>query len=149
MGCVDTELAYIAGFLDGEGCITLVPRKKRGVHNGYFSRVFISNTNESILRWVEFKLGGYVNVRKHTNPHKHKRGYQWYISEALCESFLLLVRPYLRIKGEQADLLLEYRKTVRESKHYPDRLGMDANTVKRRNELYQQMRRLNKKGPPL
>ena len=38
----DTQKAYIAGFLDGEGCITIY---KRIYNEGYQPQVIITNSN--------------------------------------------------------------------------------------------------------
>ena len=49
------ELAYIAGFVDGEGCIGIYKRNYSNKPNWaprYYTQVFIVNTDKNILKWV-------------------------------------------------------------------------------------------------
>jgi hypothetical protein len=63
----DTELAYAAGIFDGEGCLSLAHRGKRG--SGYITpSLQVGNTNEPLLRWLQECFGGGVYHNKESRP---------------------------------------------------------------------------------
>ena len=101
-----TDLAYIAGFLDGDGSIMLqLHRRQSGKEIFRVKTVICFYQDFSHLQeieWIRHTLGcGYVYTR---NDH---------ISELRIEGFekvlniLKLLSPYLRFKRKQASLLLE------------------------------------------
>ena len=146
--CPPADLTYIAGFVDGEGCITLVPRKKKGKCNGYFARISIANTNLEILTWIKSYFGGCLSLRKRRSP-RHKPAWELLFSEIQAEEFVKVIMPWLRIKRRQAKVLLEYRRSVAATKHYPDRSGLSPTIRMERDALYGKIRQLNQKGPAL
>ena len=139
------ELAYIAGFLDGEGCFSLVPRKKGGKVNGYFVRVNVVNTNRAIIVWMREIFGGNLYMRKRQKKN-HKVAWSLTLSEVQAGALLRRVLPYLRVKQQQAKLLLAYRESVVACYHYPDRLGLPVRIQTERDRMYREIRRLNRKG---
>lgn len=96
----DVDLAYIAGLLDGEGCITLSPYKT-------WNRVVIeiNNKNKELLIWCKniVKLG---KVYK----KKAKYGYSFSLTFTSTEGkdFLKLIYPFIKLKRKQIDLLFNY-----------------------------------------
>jgi hypothetical protein len=103
------QLAYAAGILDGEGCIHISSRKTKGDMPCICLGVAISNTDRRVIDWLldTFKAGAVF-----TRPAKERRkeSYSWSLQSEQAEDFLTLVRPYLIIKGEQADVGFELRE---------------------------------------
>jgi hypothetical protein len=97
------EAGYVAGILDGEGCLT-------ATWNGPYCQPVISvtNTNKVLIDWLHAKLGGSVH---HPDPKKRpahwKSIWNWVITKEGIRRVLAYVRPYLIAKGEEADVLLE------------------------------------------
>ena len=64
----ESDIAYIAGLFDGEGCVSYKQiMKRRGKHPAYKTwdiRMEISMTEESIIRWVHEVLGVGTVVKK-------------------------------------------------------------------------------------
>ena len=100
------ELAYIAGFLDGDGCIMLQLIRRHDYVLGYQIRssiVFYQKTQyKPFLIWLKNKFGnGYVRERNDG------------ISEYTIVGFsptskaLNLLLPYLRLKKSQAKLAIK------------------------------------------
>lgn len=59
-----TDIAYMAGFLDGEGtCGISISKSTRGYHIPSV-RVSFSNYNEGAIKWVAARWGGSVNKQK-------------------------------------------------------------------------------------
>lgn len=113
----DVELAWMAGFFDGEGSIFvfhLRPRPQNS-HGQYQIRVAIANTNEEILqRFLVF--GGKV-FQTHwltkTSTGLHRDGYRYDLSTAEgCAFFLKTLLPYLKLKKEIAAKTIELAATI-------------------------------------
>lgn len=112
----ETEKGYLAGIIDGEGCIMLARHLgKRGKHV-YHLYVSIANTNMALHQWLEQRLpgAGYVRQQHHpetdkrpaANPRSWKTNYNWIVSGNRVTAVLLReIAPYLIIKRAQAELL--------------------------------------------
>lgn len=100
------ELAYISGFLDGDGCIMLQLVYRHDYVLGYQIRasiVFYQNSRyQDFLIWLKKKLGhGYIRARKD--------GVSEYTIVGIepVQKVLRLLYPYLRLKKKQAKLTLK------------------------------------------
>jgi hypothetical protein len=102
------DLAYAAGIIDGEGCITITPQHYQKRPNISFTlRVVMGNTNEGVCQWFKFVFGGHYNFL-----HKTKGGkpfWQWGVSSQKAMEFLRLIIPYLKIKRSQAELAIKFQ----------------------------------------
>ncbi len=98
------KLAYIAGFLDGDGSIMLQLRKDA---SGKVIRiktvVCIYQDNRYIddLKWIQKLLGGYVYTRNDNISELRIEGF------AKVLQILVLLEPFLRLKKKQASLLIK------------------------------------------
>ena len=152
VSCSIPDLAYIAGFLDGEGTITLIrlPPKKPKARTPYESRyqlnVSLVNTNKDIMVWIHSLVGGYLHPRRQLSV-KHKVAWQWYCNNSVAEDFIHQIYPWLKIKKGQAEIALKFRETVNSSRHTPDRLGTPPAVQEIRDTMYASIHVLNKKGP--
>lgn len=108
----DVDLAYIAGFFDGEGSITIHQNWRpspRGKSPNHTLQVSIGNTDPSILIWLHANFGGSL-VSRQSRP-RHRDVTQWTVRAASALPFLVAIRPFLRMKKRQADVAIEYQKT--------------------------------------
>lgn len=94
---LDTDLAYTAGFFDGEGCISI---SKNGAVD-----LRIVNTAKNVLLKIQSIFGGSITDRTQ-KVNKRQYAYSIYGNNAI--EFLKLIRPYLLDKAKQADTILEY-----------------------------------------
>ena len=96
----DADLAWAAGFIDGEGCVAVDSRKS--------PRITVSNTDRRPLDRLQELLGGTICVHGRGNPEKgHRPSWVWAVHGGRSVRRVLAeVRPYLVVKGEQADLVL-------------------------------------------
>ena len=103
-----TDLAYVAGIIDGEGTITVVK-------NGQTSslRVSVCNTNEWLINWLRFSFGG--SVYKFRKIEKNKQAWQWMLTCRKARDFIVLVMPYLQIKRPQAELAIQFQNRKNKS----------------------------------
>lgn len=100
------ELAYIAGFFDGEGSVYVT--SYRATRNGkLYPKLCASLTQVDIrvLEWVKLNFGGCVSVDSHKD--RQKVCHRWATSHQKALTFLNAIRPYLRIKHDKVDALIQ------------------------------------------
>ena len=103
-------LAYTAGIVDGEGCIAIRHQRKQtksGHTMTYAILVHVDNTNEWLMRWLQFNFGGQITLNKGTGNRRD--WFTWRIYTRQAAIFLKLILPYLKIKRPQAELALQYQ----------------------------------------
>jgi len=116
-----TDLAYFAGFFDGEGCITIRNTKRA---NGRIERqlcVSIGNTNEWIISQIQFSFDGYI---WHNKAHDNNRDkWQLILTSRKALNLLESLLPYLTIKRAEAELGIKFqkRKVYRGSRRLPSK----------------------------
>ena len=104
------KLAYVAGFLDGEGCIMIVkrkPRNKERVSYSYSILVTISQRDGKIMDWLYGNFGGSIRWKDRKNPT-----YEWVITHRKAEKFLKDILPFLKYKKPQAILALNLQQRL-------------------------------------
>ena len=94
---IEKDLAYIAGFIDVEGCITIS-------NNGSVS-LGIVNTSLIVLEYIVSIIGGSLTKRTQI-VNKPQYVLRWYGDE--CIEVLSTLLPYLIEKKPQATTILEY-----------------------------------------
>lgn len=107
--------AYIAGILDGEGCIHLSIQTRRGpLSQGVLHHIIqIANTSRPLVdfltKWFDEQHISY-HVHWTTPKGKNQKIYAQIRVTRFhgIKKFLTLVMPFLVIKGEQAKLMLEF-----------------------------------------
>lgn len=128
-----TDLAWAAGFLDGEGCIQLAKPSNK-VHASTRSvLVHCTQLKREPLDKLAAMFGG--NVRP---MRLNKQGYQiwqWNVTRAeLVINCLEGVLPYLTSKRAEAEVVLAYAKTVKRRGKVP----LSPMLIVRRNYLIRQ-----------
>jgi hypothetical protein len=100
----DTELAYLAGIIDGEGYVQIA-RYSTGT---YGPRLTVGNTSRALIDYLHVKYGGKVYT---VNP-KHQRGnakpaWTWFLGGTAMVKLLAEVEPFLLVKRAQARAVLD------------------------------------------
>ena len=101
----NTERAYIAGFLDGDGSLMLQIKKRKDSKTGIrfmLTICFYQDTrHEKTLYWIRRRLGiGYLSQRNDGMTELLVNGYKQ------VRDILTLLLPYIRFKKIQARALL-------------------------------------------
>jgi hypothetical protein len=114
----DTDLAWAAGIIDGEGCISLNQEKR----TQYLLRLTVTNTNLLLLTRIQELFGGNICPMKRYQDHWKDR-WQWDLKAAKAERALRAVLPYLVAKRQEADIALQARALIGKvgSTHNPNR----------------------------
>src|SRR5438093_1456329 len=101
--------AYLAGAIDGEGSLSIVPTNQaRQVNAGFQARIHIANVQ---LEWLETLQAwiGAGSIQRSVSSFNTKRpcyGLRWVGPQA--QHVLRQVFPYLLIKREQGTVLAEF-----------------------------------------
>lgn len=105
----DTEAAWLAGILDGEGFIGVVCAKRgRGSEKRYYKpTIIVSMTHEETISRIVELVGGrvYKKPRPKDRPNS-KQAYDWHCPKSVMSEFLCAIQPYSVTKRKSIDLLL-------------------------------------------
>jgi hypothetical protein len=137
------ELIYLAGFIDGEGCIRIQRHQKNFVS----LTVEIVNTNEQIIRLIAKWFKG--NVRCREGKGNWKNVWVFYNSGKNAAILLEAVYPYLLIKKEQVYIGLEFNKLIMRRGAIKGKWGtnlLPQENHEQREKLANQINILNHKG---
>ena len=149
----ETDYAYLAGIIDGEGTVTirrLTERKRERIYVSYGPAITVSNTDLIMLKSLRNRFGGNI-VR--ANPPRNKRWSQGYLLCFRREEMLVLLPktiPYMTRKRRKAELLLEYMTT--RTKSVATGAGgrfVSVPLTERQREIIAKIRKKNKRGPPI
>lgn len=133
----ETEWAYLAGIIDGEGtiCITGRPRMV----------VAIYNSNPDLLDWIKLHFGGYVNWTPSRKPEWKPIG-RVQFADSFAIEILRGVLPFLVLKRRQAKIVLAYHET-RLPLEGGRRQGVPWQLAGLREGMRLKLKQLNKRGP--
>ena len=137
---IKTDRAYLAGLIDGEGCICISSSKNKLDVDIWSLRLQIEMTDYDVLKWVQGQAGGTMSCRDR-NP-EWKIIWRWSLCGKQIAILLAKILPYLKIKSNQAKLAIEFASLLRGT----GQGGMSDQEKKARWDLKKQMLFLNKKG---
>jgi hypothetical protein len=110
-GCMTMKetLAYVAGFIDGEGYLGIKKydrHPEKGFCPTYSERISVAGVNEQSIRDFNKIVPGHIYLHK---PSKlSKRGYwSWEVTESKARIFLQKIYPYLKVKKPEAELIIK------------------------------------------
>jgi hypothetical protein len=128
-------IIYAAAGVDCEGSITLMRNvNKRGYHtSGIF--VAVANVDKRFIDFYTENFGGHVLIEQ---PKKLSRQqiYRWKIYGHNAAEFLRLIKPYLKIKEDRANLAIWFDE------------NKTSLSYKERDNIWLLMKDLNKGLPP-
>lgn len=106
----ETDRAYLAAFLDGEGYISIGVRTSKAGSAGHYLVVAVTNTHEGVLRHLHSIWGGALTTpRRRSEKHLRAGDLKWVSRQAAA--VLAEIRPYLIIKGDRADIAMAFQAT--------------------------------------
>lgn len=90
----------MAGFFDGEGYVGIAHVSANGA---YALHVEVAQKRREPLELFQRYFGGKLRLNKSTGVH------QWGATASEASVCLQAIRPYLRLKGDQADIGIEFQ----------------------------------------
>lgn len=127
----DISLAYIAGFFDGEGSMSIVPRSRKEWNTEYRLWVAIGQKDGETLDFIKENFGGNVYLVKRDGS------FYWAISNKNAYNFIKTIYPFLRYKKPQAEIALRFYDEAPNLKR-----PIPKEELERRETLNQKMREL-------
>jgi len=105
----ETDKAYIAGLIDGEGAIYSARNREKT----WYPTISISMTSEGVLRWLTQKTGGekiQTTVRKNDGRYKSilKTIYSYRVTGKTAKLLCSTILPYLRVKANHARVVCAF-----------------------------------------
>lgn len=145
-----TDLAWAAGFFDGEGSVEFRRRKPTPTRNSseWHLKVRIANTHyPSIVRVHQIFGFGHIQTALREKPRK--TAYYWCATTKLAETALALIQPYLITKREQVDVALagvKLRKLAPRVRNFAGRGGpnITEETHAKLTQMSERIRQLKK-----
>lgn len=151
---MDTHaLAYLAGVMDSDGWITIKRTEARD-YPGSFTHsenIGCGQTSDAAVSQFQQCFGGTTRLRSRKGHETTWQPiYYWTVGNKGAAECIAALRPYLRVKARQADLLL----AIRASKELPRAQqrpvnnggrarGMDPAIISERDAIWQEIRSLN------
>lgn len=107
-------LAYIAGFLDGEGCIQInkinsKARKQTGYSPRYYLMISATQAHPEPIQLLKNIFGGTIDIR---NLPSHKKLAAWRLQGKSASMVLKSLIPYLKVKKTQAIVASEFQDSI-------------------------------------
>lgn len=136
----ETDKAYLAGLVDGEGSIVIEYCNNR---RNTKLRMNVTNSHIGTLQELKNLFGGYLYVRQDKRIN-HKPIGQLGFTAKQAREILVAIYPYLKIKREQANLALQFAETLLPPHNNGRRLTEDELSF--RASLKNQISKLNKRG---
>lgn len=139
--------SYIAGLIDGEGCIGIhrVARPvSRGYRTGYAYRgaVSVTMTTPEVLHWMRDVTGfGQINAKK--LQAGRQQTWTWNLCSRQAASLLLAIEPFLIVKRKQARNFIQFQDMCR---HTSTKNGLTEAEQAAKELHYEISRFLNRRG---
>jgi hypothetical protein len=100
----ETDLAWAAGFIDGEGCVSLIKRRNGSGYLYFQSNLNVPQIDKSPLLKLQSMFDG--NIRAIKPIGNRRPSYVWTVHASKCRNALQLMLPYLVVKKRETELLL-------------------------------------------
>lgn len=141
-------LAYLAGVVDSDGCISInkfYDPKHPTRSPRYVLNIVVVNTSLRLMNWLADNFGGTFKERRKVSE-AHKTTYSWQYTNSKAASLLELIHPYLVEKFDRASngiaFIREGRGLLRAGS-----LPVPTEELERREVHYQIGKMLNQTGP--
>ena len=134
------DTAWAAGFVDGEGWITIQRRSTKinnKVYNGHYLRIGVNHVAPEPLHELQRIFGGKLRLSTRVVGNRKPR-WTWTLSTASAAEALKRMMPYFKNKQQVAALGLDFQSTIQTHKH-----AVTIELYKTRENFKEQITRLN------
>lgn len=146
----DTDIALLAGLIEGEGSIYIGNFSCNPITNlpYYQTNLQITNTDKIMIDWLENTFGGLVNKRtkKQHAANSRKQCYMWTATGERLTHLCELILPYMFGKKRQVEIMLEMRATYTKNGAQKGKQGVSYLPIEvreHRQKLMNEMRSLH------
>ena len=142
----ENKLAYAAGIIDGEGCISIYKKPIRnGQYQGkltnYHLTVVVTQKDGKMVDWLYGNFGGSVSLhKKWERPDEKCWTHEWTLNYQNAANFLKQVLPFLVSKKKQAEIAIRFQSRMtfgkKLSEHELDLRAEIADEIKKEKRQY-------------
>lgn len=143
----ENKLAYAAGIIDGEGCISIY---KKSFRNGKFKgtdarnyhlTVVVTQKDGKMMDWLYGNFGGSISLhKKWDRPEQKCWAHEWTLNYQKAADFLKQILPYIVAKKRQAEIAIQFQSRItygkRITQHELDTRTALADELKREKKNY-------------
>ena len=141
-----TDWVYAAGFVDGEGCISV--NRSMSTRSGRYQYgvcVVVSNRDRDVLDWMKRTWGGWVVA--FPAIERARPAFNWRSPTGLsAKPFLSGIQPWLRIKGRQCENALAMIDLLQRGRRTLGPYPLPPAWLEEQEKLYWIQRELNHRG---
>ena len=146
---LESDLAYAAGIIDGEGsiCVAYCKQSSMSSVKNYGVAVSVGMVDPEVPLWLKSIFGGNVDT------YKGKRlVYRWKLHARKCADFLEMVSPYMKLKRARSEAAVQLARMARPHRGSPK--GSRGNTslsedeIERKRPLAEFIRSENQRSNP-
>ncbi len=108
------HLAYLAGIIDGEGCIHIGYYFNKSQNRAtYHTLIQVTSTDKPLIEWLSNKFGGKAALYTKAQTPKNSRQipYVWKITGDDLTHLCRLVLPFMISKKDQIKIMIKMRET--------------------------------------
>lgn len=146
------NFAYLAGYIDGDGCFYIDTVKAKTGPNPFNYRTILkfASVDIGIMQWLQDFLGihfwGKVvsKNRKHLNRRKV---YEANLTGEALDILLPRIFPYLRIKKRHCEIMIKMRTTYKKPIHGVIRETPSKEVIKIRHHCHMELKSINTHKP--
>jgi hypothetical protein len=124
----EVEKAYLAGIIDGEGCIYIgnFSANKKTNQCYFHTLITVTSTDESLITWLKEKFGGFIRQYTKNQMAKNckKIPYTWNLTGKAIDHVCDSVFDYIVIKKEQIKIMKQMRNTYCDTQHVKGKQGV-------------------------
>ncbi len=147
----EVQKAYIAGFFDGEGCISISKYQGKNNRTPVYSLqvVIVQKGIDALFEMYELVGVGSFHERK----KYHVGTYEWRIPPIDAADFLKEILPYLKSKKQEAEIAIEYQSKQGHKNSTGKGYTVPQNLIDEKEAYYLQLQKLKgtsaiKRGRP-
>lgn len=99
----DTQAAYMAGIIDGEGCFTQHGPGRR------YPMLKVTNTDRALIEWLHGMVPGSTIQSKHEKRPRSKPCWDWLVCKcSVLRPLIGRMLPYLKVKRSAAEKAIAF-----------------------------------------
>lgn len=142
----ETDYAWAAGIIDGEGTIGMTRNRvgtNRRATESFQVRISVRMTHKQTVKKLHALFGGTFKLARAVYSLRHNDCFEWYVGDLKTVEVLNKIRTHLVTKKKQANLILRFRSTCFDR---PRGSRCPSFLVARRRRYFERLKNLNKRG---
>lgn len=140
-------LAWVAGLIDGEGCIYIRKRTEKAPSRkerspSYALSLTVKMTHKPTIEELK-NIFGVGRIHRETPGKLNKKvSWRWAVSTQEGADILRMILPYLKVKREEAELAIEFSEVSKRSSFGRNTVKVEISEL--RDSFYRKLQELKK-----